>query len=302
LAYTANLVSQTYGTAIPTLAGTVTGFVLGQTQATATTGTLAFATPATQSSNVGSYAINGSGLTANSGNYTFGQAKGNATALTITPATLTFTATPVTDPTGVVITGLTGTLTGFVLGQNQTTATSGTLTFTTPANVSSGPGSYPIDGGLTSQNYVLVQAPGNSTALTLQVPVSQAQINQVTISTNNLPQFPTFAGFSGEFGGSFDGGGDAVEGESLGSTSSLPPDSGDADVAIEVGRVVVSYRTEVKSGREVYAIEANSLGMASSFTTFDKNDHPAMRVTHKARGQGKEPEKNDIQNSASGKT
>ncbi|MBT8584900.1 hypothetical protein G6694_09740, partial [Polynucleobacter paneuropaeus] len=41
---------------------------------------------------VGGYAINGSGLTANNGNYTFTQAAGNSSALTITPATLTITA------------------------------------------------------------------------------------------------------------------------------------------------------------------------------------------------------------------
>ena len=70
----------------------MTGFVGTDTQANATTGTLTFTSPATSASNVGSYAINGSGLTANNGNYTFVQAAGNATALTITAATLTYTA------------------------------------------------------------------------------------------------------------------------------------------------------------------------------------------------------------------
>src|ERR1019366_9100304 len=92
LTYTANTVNQSYGTAIPSLSGAVSGFVLGQTQGSATTGTLSFSTAATQSSNVASYAINGSGLTANNGNYTFVQVAGNATALTINPATLTLTA------------------------------------------------------------------------------------------------------------------------------------------------------------------------------------------------------------------
>jgi len=45
--------------------------VLSDTQANATTGTLTFTTPATVTSNVGQYAINGSGLVANNGNYTF---------------------------------------------------------------------------------------------------------------------------------------------------------------------------------------------------------------------------------------
>ena len=81
----------------------MSGFVLGQTQATATTGTLSFGTAAVQASNVGSYAINGSGLTANNGNYSFVQTAGNATALTITPATLTYTANAVNQSYGTAI-------------------------------------------------------------------------------------------------------------------------------------------------------------------------------------------------------
>ena len=57
--------------------------VNGDTLATAATGTLSFTSPATAASNVGSYAITGSGLTANNGNYVFVQAAGNATALAL---------------------------------------------------------------------------------------------------------------------------------------------------------------------------------------------------------------------------
>src|SRR5215217_5320033 len=144
LTYTADLVSQSYGTAIPSLSGTVSGFVLGQTQATATTGTLSFGTAATQSSNVGSYAINGSGLTANNGNYSFVQAAGNATALSITPATLTYTADLVSQSYGTAIPSLSGTVSGFVLWHMQATATTETLSFGTAATQSSNVGSYAI--------------------------------------------------------------------------------------------------------------------------------------------------------------
>jgi autotransporter-associated beta strand protein len=92
LAYVANPASRNYGSANPAFSGTVNGFVGSDTQANATTGTLGFTSSATLSSNVGSYAINGSGLTANNGNYTFGQAAGNATALTIGKAALSVTA------------------------------------------------------------------------------------------------------------------------------------------------------------------------------------------------------------------
>lgn len=66
------------------LTGTVTGFVAGETIANATTGTLAWTTPATAVSPAGSYAINGGGLVAQ--NYALSQAPSSATALTITPA------------------------------------------------------------------------------------------------------------------------------------------------------------------------------------------------------------------------
>ena len=87
LTYTANTSTREEGAVNQTFTGTVTGFLGGQTVSTGTTGTLAFTSPATTSSPVGTYAINGSGLT--SPNYTFVQASGNASALTVTPATST---------------------------------------------------------------------------------------------------------------------------------------------------------------------------------------------------------------------
>jgi len=85
LTYTANPANMIYGSAVPGLSGSVGGFVGSDTPANATTGTLAFTTPATSSSSVGLYAINGSGLTANNGNYAFVQAGVNATALSLLP-------------------------------------------------------------------------------------------------------------------------------------------------------------------------------------------------------------------------
>jgi|GEM_PF-5944637 len=92
LTYTANAASRAYGASDPLFSGTITGFISGETQANATTGTLTFTTTATVTSAVGTYPINGSGLSANSGNYTFAQAGSNATALTIGGSPLTITA------------------------------------------------------------------------------------------------------------------------------------------------------------------------------------------------------------------
>ena len=166
LTYTATAASRTYGTANPAFSGTVAGFAGSDNQANATTGTLAFTSAAAADSSVGSYAINGSGLTA--GNYTFVQAAGNATALTITPATLTYTATAASRTYGTTNPAFSGTVTGFVGSDNRANATTGALTFTSPATSASGVGSYAINGsGLTASNYTFVQAAGNATALTI---------------------------------------------------------------------------------------------------------------------------------------
>jgi hypothetical protein len=170
LVYTATPATRVYGAANPPLTGTVTGFLNGQTQATATTGTLSFTTPAIVTSNVGSYAINGSGLRANNFNYIFVQAAANATAFTITPAQLTYVANPVSQTYGTPIPTLTGTVTGFANGDTIASATTGTLSFTTPATVTSNIGSYAITGsGLTANNgnYTFVQAAANATAFTI---------------------------------------------------------------------------------------------------------------------------------------
>ena len=278
LTITATGPSKTYGQVNPTLTGTVTGFVGGDTLASATTGTEIYSTPATTTSNVGAYAVTAAGITANHGNYVFSFAAANATAFTITPATLTvsgevaasrvyngtadttltggsltglvpgdtvtltqsghltspdagsgvavtatdalvgagagnyllaeptditanitpatltYTAAAASFTAGQTPSGLSGTLTGFVAGETQLTATTGSLTWITTAGADSAPGRYAIDGnGLTAANYVFVDAPADATALTLltaTVAPFYAQ-NVVTSIEANLPSSQT---------------------------------------------------------------------------------------------------------------
>jgi hypothetical protein len=109
-----------------------------------------------------------SGITAGGAdarNYVF-----NTSAMTtadITPATLTETATPAHATVG-QLPALSGSLSGFVAGDTQANATDGALVWSTNATTAATPGTYAIDGsGLTAANYVVVQAPGNATALTV---------------------------------------------------------------------------------------------------------------------------------------
>jgi hypothetical protein len=104
---------------------------------------------------------------AGAGNYVLVQPTGLVAS--ITPATLTYDATPASRTAGQSPTGLGGSLSGFVANETQSVDTAGTLAWTTPANAGSRPGQYAIDGGgLTAANYVFVQASSNATALTLQ--------------------------------------------------------------------------------------------------------------------------------------
>ncbi len=97
LTYVATPVTTIAGTVPNVNSGAVTGFVNSENLLTATSGSAFFSTNATAASSAGSYAINGSGLTANHGNYIFVQAPENAAALTITPS-------PTPAPSGVSIT------------------------------------------------------------------------------------------------------------------------------------------------------------------------------------------------------
>ncbi|WP_420383925.1 MBG domain-containing protein [Novosphingobium sp.] len=187
--YNAAAASSTYGTTPSGLTGTVsaTGLVNNDTVGGVTSGTAAWATPATSASNVGTYAINGAGLSAASSNYnvTFAQNAANAAALTINPASLTVTynAAAASSVYGTTPSGLTGTVSATGLVNNDTvgSVTSGTAAWTTPATSSSNVGMYAINGsGLqgASGNYTIAfaQGTGNATALT----ITQAQLTAIT--------------------------------------------------------------------------------------------------------------------------
>ena len=170
LTYTSEPRQRLYGDANPTFAGTVTGFVATDTESNATTGIKTFASSAVQSSNVGSYSIDGSGLAANYGNYIFVQATNNANALTINPAKLTYFSDPQQRMYGDANPTFTGTVSGFKLSDTESNATSGSKTFASPATPLSNIGQYAVNGGgliANYGNYTFDQAAENAIALTV---------------------------------------------------------------------------------------------------------------------------------------
>jgi filamentous hemagglutinin family protein len=159
LTYAADVASRIYGAANPVLSGVISGFVNGETQTTATTGTLNFLTNAVATSDVGNYSIFGSGLTANFGNYTFTQAPSNVTALSVVQAPLSVTANDMNKNYGEMTTFFGNEFTSVGLQNSETidTVTLASLGESSFANVVGSP--YVIDisaatgGTFKSSNY-----------------------------------------------------------------------------------------------------------------------------------------------------
>ncbi|KPF47910.1 hypothetical protein IP87_09350 [beta proteobacterium AAP121] len=106
---------------------------------------------------------------------------------TITPATLSLTADPLTAPAGTPLPPLTGSVSGFVGSDTQASATTGTLSWSSPATLASEAGSYAINGGgLASLNYLFVQAAGNTTALTLTPAPTQPAATNASVTATTL--------------------------------------------------------------------------------------------------------------------
>jgi len=175
-----------------TTAATLTGLAvtpLGSDQLTIVPGSASFA-----SAGVGTgIAVTATGYTlggADAGNYML--VLPTRLSANITPATLSYVATPVSLQNGAPLPVLTGTVTGFVGSDTQQNATSGTLGFTTSAGSTQVPGLFAIDGqGLSAANYVFVQAPGNATALSIAGSgPAQQQAQSSAVPVNNVQPAP----------------------------------------------------------------------------------------------------------------
>ena len=156
--------SHVYGNAL-TFAGTeftATGLVNGDSVTTVNLSS----TGASGTTNVGSYAITGSGASGSGlSNYSISYLNG---VLAVTPRALYYVADVSTRPYGVSNLPLNGALIGFVNGDTVASATSGSLRWSTTAGPGTATGLYAIVGSglqVPSGNYVLAQAASNATAL-----------------------------------------------------------------------------------------------------------------------------------------
>ncbi len=158
LTVTADAKSKVYGAAVPGLIYGYSGLVNGDSSTVFTGG---LATTATSSSGVGSYPISQGTLAAGSNyavNYT-------GASVTVTPATLTVTVDNQNMGHGDSVPTLTYSLSGFVLGENATTAgVTGSASPSTTATSTSSAGYYPIwatAGTLAAPNYTFATVGGS---------------------------------------------------------------------------------------------------------------------------------------------
>ena len=158
--------TKVYGAALPILPYTVTGFVNGDQQIHAVTGTPTVSTSALASSPVGTFPISVAIGTLAAANYTFTLGTGT---LTVTPATLLVKAQNLSAVYNQPLPALNFGAAGFVNGDTSAILT-GTPILSTTAVQGSVPGTYPITiaaGTLAAPNYQLSLVNGTMTILTL---------------------------------------------------------------------------------------------------------------------------------------
>jgi YD repeat-containing protein len=148
--------SKLYGAVVPTLTGTLTGVVNGDSI------TPQYATTATTASVVGTYPITGQLTDPNNRLRNYDVTIVPA-ILTVNKAPLVISADAVTKQYSDPLPQLTASFQGLVLGETPAVL-SGTLLLQTTATKDSGPGTYPITiGGLTSPNYGITFVAGTLT-------------------------------------------------------------------------------------------------------------------------------------------
>ncbi len=161
-------------------------------------------------------------------NYNLTTATASTTA-NITKALLTYVATPVSILRNQRLpASFSGTVGGLMGREPLATATSGTLTWSTPVSSSATLGSFAIHGrGLTAANYLFSQEASNATALTIQSGrPPQTVMNLLTSITPNFGGGGRFGGNDASNGGSGSDGKGASNGGEFGFGQSSSPELG----------------------------------------------------------------------------
>jgi hypothetical protein len=186
LTVAANNLTIQYGSSIPTLTATISGFVNGDLGGSVVGGVPALSTTATGSSGAGTYPITVATGSLKAANYSFRFVNGT---LTITKAVASVTPANATMTYGGPLPAFALAFSGFVHGDTAATAITGNPVAKSEANAMSKPGSYALTalaGSMASKNYSFVFG-------TAQITVNKAKLsivaNDCSIKTgNNLPK------------------------------------------------------------------------------------------------------------------
>jgi hypothetical protein len=245
LTITAANQTMVYGAALPDLSLSYNGFVNGDTAASLTTQPTLITT-ASASSPVGNYAITASGAV--DSNYTIVYVAGT---LSVTPATLTITASDQSTTYGSTLPGLTASYKGFV---NDDTAASLTAapSLTTTATSSSPVGTYAITAsGAVDPNYTIVYVAG-----TLSVTPAALTITANDQSMGYGASVPTLtASYSG-----------FVNGDTAASLTSLPSLTTTATSASPVGSYAITAGGAVDSNYTIDYVSGTLSVTAATLT------------------------------------
>ena len=197
LTITADNQWKTYGSANPAFTFTPTGFVNGDTSASALSGSPSLTTTATAASPVGPYTITAAQGTLAAANYTFSFVNGT---LTVAKAHLTVAANNKTRAYGVANPSLDAAITGFVNGETIAVV-SGSPSCSTSATITSPVGTSAITctvGSLTATNYDFPTF--NPGTLTITQATTTAAVSS-SVNPSNLGQSVTFTATITGFGG-----------------------------------------------------------------------------------------------------
>jgi sugar lactone lactonase YvrE len=157
--------TMTYGGTFPALRYSLIGFVNGDSQQTATSGSPLIATVAKQTSPVATYTITSAIGSLAASNYSF---RFQNNSLVITKAPLTFTANSLSTTAGSAVPGLTFSVSGLVNGDSISSAVTGAPALSTNATSVSKAGTYPIAitmGNLRAGNYSFAFVNGTLTVV-----------------------------------------------------------------------------------------------------------------------------------------
>ena len=178
LIVTAATQTTTYGAALPALTYTMTGFVNGDSQRTATSGVPQMSTTAAITSPTGNYLITSAPGSLAAQNYTFGFAPA---WMKVNKATLTVTANNLSMQVGGTVPVLTYSMSGWVNGDTESTAITGAPSLTTSATSKSAAGSYTITvgaGSIKANNYQVAGVNGTLIATQLTASLHRILIRQ----------------------------------------------------------------------------------------------------------------------------